>query len=213
MSAGCCEDTTFDGNNARYKRALWAVIAINISMFVVEVGASVLSGSQALQADALDFLADSITYTITILVVGRSLKARASAALFKGSSLAFVGLWVLGSTFYHLFYGNTPTAEIMGWTAGLALTANLASVFILIKFRDGDSNVRSVWICSRNDAIGNVAVLIAAWGVWETDSALPDLLVALFMASLFLYGATQIIQQARGEITSVTPSAESARAH
>ena len=94
-----------------------------------------------------------------------------------------------------------------------ALTANLASVFILIKFRDGDSNVRSVWICSRNDAIGNIAVLIAAWGVWETDSELPDLLVALFMASLFLYGATQIIQQARGEIASVTPSAESARAH
>ena len=213
MSAGCCEDTTFDGNNARYKRALWAVIAINISMFVVEIGASVFSGSQALQADALDFLADSITYTITILVVGKSLKARASAALFKGSSLAIVGLWVLASTFYHLFYGNTPAAEIMGWTAGLALAANLASVFILIKFRDGDSNVRSVWICSRNDAIGNVAVLIAAWGVWETDSALPDLVVALFMASLFLYGATQIIQQARREIASVTPSSESAHAH
>jgi len=213
MSAGCCEDMAFDGNSARYKRALLSVIAINAIMFVVEISASIFSGSQALQADALDFLADSVTYTITILVVGKSLKARATAALFKGSSLALMGLGVLGSTLYHLFNGDTPTAEVMGLTAGLALAANLASVFILIRFRDGDSNVRSVWICSRNDALGNVAVLIAAWAVWETDSPLPDLMVAAFMASLFLYGAVQIIRQAKAEIASGTLNPETAHAH
>jgi len=213
MSASCCEDVTFDGNNARYKRALISVIAINAIMFVVEISASIFSGSQALQADALDFLADSVTYTVTILVVGKSLRTRASAALFKGSSLAVMGVAVIGSTLYHLYNSDTPTAEIMGLTAGLALAANLASVVILIRFRDGDSNVRSVWICSRNDALGNVAVLIAAWGVWETDSALPDLIVAGFMASLFLYGATQIIRQARAELASDALDSEPAHTH
>ncbi|MBV1904570.1 MAG: cation transporter [Pseudomonadales bacterium] len=196
MSASCCEEISFDGDSIRYKRALWTVIAINAVMFFVEISASFVSGSQALQADALDFLADSVTYTVTILVVGKSLKARANAALFKGASLAFMGLGVLVSTVYHLLNGGVPGAEVMGVTAGLALAANLASVIVLIKFRDGDSNVRSVWICTRNDALGNIAVLFAAWGVWEIDSALPDLIVAGFMASLFLYGSVQIVRHA-----------------
>jgi len=198
--AGCCQhDRKFDGMSAAFKRALWAVIAINGGMFIVEMTAGALAGSQALQADALDFLGDTATYGISLLVIGMSLRVRATAALFKGVSLAAMGIWVFAATAYQVFILGVPQAEVMGAIGVLALIANLASVLILMRFRDGDANVRSVWLCSRNDAIGNVAVMGAAAGVWLTGSAWPDLIVAAGMAGLFLWSSSQIIRQALDE--------------
>ncbi|MEQ8405378.1 MAG: cation transporter [Oceanicaulis sp.] len=183
-----------------FKRALWIVIAINAVMFAVEIAAGALAGSQALKADALDFLGDTLTYAISLFVIGRSIRARASAALFKGLGLAAMGLWVFGSTLWQVMVLDQPNAPVMGAVGFLALAANLTSVFVLMAYRDGDSNVRSVWVCSRNDAIGNVAVIGAAGLVFLTGSAWPDLLVAALMAGLFLWSAVQIISQALGEL-------------
>tara|TARA_R110002110_G_scaffold187490_1_gene395056 strand:- start:1 stop:657 length:657 start_codon:yes stop_codon:yes gene_type:complete len=200
MSFNCCDDEPkFDGVSGPYKRALWAVIAINATMFLVEMSAGVLSGSQALQADALDFLGDTATYAISLYVIGMPLLWRTRAALFKGLSLGAIGLWVAGSTAYQFLVLDVPRAEVMGAIGFLALTANLIGVLLLMKYRDGDANVRSVWLCSRNDAIGNVAVIVAASGVWASQTAWPDLVVAGVMAGLFLWSATQIILQAINE--------------
>ncbi len=203
MSAGCCgHNATFEGLSADYKRRLWLVIAINAAMFFVEMGAGALAGSQALQADALDFLADSATYGISLAVIGASVPVRAWAAFAKGISLTLMGLWVFGSTAYHVLILGLPRAEIMGVVGFLALAANVASVLLLLRYKDGDANVRSVWLCSRNDAIGNVAVMIAAIGVWGTVTKWPDLIVAAIMASLFLWSSAQILQQSWREIAS-----------
>ena len=197
----CCPKgvPVFDGVDPRYKRVLWTVIAINGAMFVTEMAAGQLAGSQALKADALDFLADTVTYGLSLAVIGASLRTRATAALAKGVSLSLMALWVFGSTVYHTLILGVPQAEIMGAIGVLALAANLASVFLLLPYKDGDANVRSVWLCSRNDAIGNLIVMGAAFGVWNTTSAWPDLAVAAIMAGIFLSSAVQILQQAWGE--------------
>jgi Co/Zn/Cd efflux system component len=206
MSAGCCgNDVRFDGMSAAYKRALWAVIAINGTMFLAELGAGFFAGSQALKADALDFLGDTFTYALTLFVIGMPLLWRARAALLKGLTLGAMGLWVLGSTAYHVLVLGVPQAEVMGVVGFLALTANLTSVLLLLKYRNGDANVRSVWLCSRNDAIGNLAVILAAGGVWASGAAWPDLLVAGVMASLFLWSSAQIVRQARLELKQAPP--------
>lgn len=196
MSANCCGgNAKFEGLDPQYKRSLWAVIAINAVMFAIELTAGVVAGSQALQADALDFLGDTLTYGISLAVIGMSLRVRATAALTKGISLTLMGVWVFGSTAYHVLVLGVPRAEIMGVVGLLALAANVASVLLLVRYKDGDANVRSVWLCSRNDAIGNVAVMIAAVGVWQTTTAWPDLIVAAIMAGLFLWSSSQILQQ------------------
>ena len=198
--SGCCGDNDkFGGVSDEYKRRLWIVIALNATMFVVEMTAGHLAKSQALQADALDFFGDALTYGISLAVIGASIRARTTAALAKGISLLSMGIWVFGATVYRVFYVGVPEAEIMGVVAAMALATNLASVFLLISYKDGDANVRSVWLCSRNDAIGNVAVMIAALGVWTTASGWPDLIVAAIMASLFLSSSSQIIRQALHE--------------
>tara|TARA_Y100001972_G_scaffold124854_2_gene174922 strand:+ start:190 stop:834 length:645 start_codon:yes stop_codon:yes gene_type:complete len=200
--AGCsCEDNVkFDGMTAAYKRILWVVIAINGIMFLVEMTAGMFASSQALKADALDFLGDTATYTITLMVLGMPLVWRARAALVKGASLGLMGIWVLGSTIYYALVLDVPQAEVMGSIGLLALTANMVSVLLLLRHRNGDANVRSVWLCSRNDAIGNLAVIFAASGVWATSSAWPDLIVAGVMASLFLWSSAQIVSQALSEL-------------
>lgn len=196
MAAGCCDgQARFDGMDPRYRRVLWAVIAINGAMFVTELVAGRIAHSQALQADALDFLGDTLTYGLSLAVIGSSLRVRASAALLKGASLTLMGLWVLGSTIYQTFIATVPRAEIMGWIGLLALAANVASVLLLMRYKEGDANVRSVWLCSRNDAIGNVVVMIAALGVWGTTTAWPDLAVATVMAGLFLSSSFMILRQ------------------
>jgi Co/Zn/Cd efflux system component len=185
--------------DARYKHVLWAVIALNAAMFAVEMGGGLLAGSQALQADALDFLGDTLTYGLSLAVIGCSLRVRATAAVLKGVSLLMTGLWVFGSTVWHTFVIGVPRAEVMGAIGFLALAANVASVLLLMKYKDGDANVRSVWLCSRNDAIGNVAVVFAALGVWGTATGWPDIIVAAGLALLFLQSATKILRQALQE--------------
>lgn len=198
--AGCCaQNTTFDGVSRDYKIRLWIVIALNATMFAVEMAAGRLAGSQALQADALDFLGDALTYGISLAVIGASIRVRSTAALAKAVSLLLMGLWVFGSTIHRIFVAGVPEAEIMGVVGVMALAANLASVAILVRYKDGDANVRSVWLCSRNDAIGNVAVMIAALGVWQSSTGWPDLIVAGIMAALFLTSAFQITTQALRE--------------
>jgi cation diffusion facilitator family transporter len=208
MSADCCgHDVKFDGLSADYKRRLWLVIAINANMFLVEMAAGALAGSNALQADALDFLGDSITYGISLVVIGASLRTRAWAAIAKAASLSMMSLWVLAMTAYHVLIVGVPRAEVMGIVGVLALAANLTSVLLLLRYKDGDANVRSVWLCSRNDAIGNVAVMIAALAVWGTQTKWPDLIVAALMAGLFFYSSVRILQQSIEEIRAGQSSA------
>jgi Co/Zn/Cd efflux system component len=197
MADSCCgANVRFDGLDPRYIRVLWTVIATNGLMFVIEIGAGHLAGSQALQADALDFLGDTLTYGLSLAVIGRPMATRARAAVLKGVSLTLMGLWVFGSTLYHVLVLGVPRAEVMGVVGFLALAANVASVLLLMRYKDGDANVRSVWLCSRNDALGNVAVMVAALGVWGTATAWPDLVVAGIMAGLFLWSSAQILAQA-----------------
>lgn len=201
-TCGCSGNPRFDGLDPAYKRVLWAVIVINAAMFLIEMSAGKLAGSQALQADALDFLGDAFTYGLSLAVIGMSLKVRSTAALLKGLSLLLMGLWVFGSTAYQFFVLGVPKAEIMGVIGFLALAANVASVLLLMRYKDGDANVRSVWLCSRNDAIGNVAVMVASVAVWLTASAWPDLIVAIVMAGLFLRSSQLILVQAWQEYRS-----------
>ena len=199
-ACGCHDGVPrFDGLDPRYKRVLWTVIGINGAMFLTEMIAGSIAGSQALKADALDFLGDTITYGLSLAVIGTSLQTRATAALFKGLSLSLMAFWVLGSTIYHTIVLGLPSAELMGGIAVLALAANLASVLMLMRYKDGDANVRSVWLCSRNDAIGNVVVMVAAAGVWATGTAWPDVGVAALMAGIFLTSSVQILRQAWAE--------------
>ena len=198
--AGCCGNgVRFEGVSDDYKRRLRIVIALNAAMFAVEMAAGQLARSQALMADALDFLGDAVTYGISLAVIGASIRARTNAALAKGIGLFLMGAWVLGSTIYRVIHVGVPEAEIMGIVGALALATNLASVSLLLGYKDGDANVRSVWLCSRNDAIGNVAVMVAALGVWGSATGWPDLVVAAIMAALFLSSSFQILRQALEE--------------
>jgi len=196
MMSHCCGKTTFTGLDPVYIRILWLVIAINGLMFGVEMIAGMSAQSQALQADALDFLGDSLSYGISLWAIGKAVSIRSNAALFKGFSLLLMALWVVGSTIYRVFVLNSPDAFTMGGVAMAAFIANVVSVLLLMRYKDGDANVRSVWLCSRNDAIGNLVVLIAASGVWFTGTPWPDLVTALIMAGLFLSSAWQITGQA-----------------
>ena len=175
MSDGHDHAATFDGLNDDYKRRLIIVTVVNLAMFVVEMAAGHLSGSKALQADALDFAADGVTYALSFWAIGKPLALRAGAAFLKGLSLLAIGLWVAGSTLYQFFVLGVPEAEVMSVIGLLALAANLFSVWLLMAYKDGDANVRSVWLCSRNDAIGNVAVVVAAGFVWWLGNGVPDL--------------------------------------
>lgn len=198
--AGHSHDHSFDGTSSAYKRALIAVIAINGVMFFVEMSAGMMSGSQALKADALDFAGDTATYALSLFVIGAALRTRAIASLIKGASLLLIALSVLGMTLASFLDGTPPNAGTMGIVGFLALAANVASVLILVRWREGDSNVRSVWLCSRNDAIGNVGVIIAGGLVALTGTAWPDLILAVLLAGLFTKSAISIILQARQEL-------------
>jgi Co/Zn/Cd efflux system component len=199
MSAGHDHSHTFDGMNDDYKRRLMLVTAVNVVMFVVEFSAGHWAGSQALQADALDFAADGATYALSFWAIGRPQRVRTGAALIKGVSLLAMGVWIAVSTLYQFFVNGVPEAQVMGLIGFLALAANLLSVYLLFSYKDGDANIRSVWLCSRNDAIGNVAVMVAAVLVGVLNSGTPDLIVAGVMAALFLSSSYQILRQSWAE--------------
>lgn len=201
--SGCCDHDsklTFEGKDNAYKWTLIFIIGLNATMFLVEMAAGFSATSQALKADALDFLGDSLTYGVTLAVIGMSLRIRATAAMLKGISLAIMGVAVLAMTGYRIFVLGVPNEITMGVIGFMALAANVISVMALWRYKEGDSNVRSVWLCSRNDAVGNVIIILAAVAVGATQSRWPDLAVAAIMASLFLHSSTLIIRQAREEL-------------
>jgi Co/Zn/Cd efflux system component len=202
MSANCCDRCGPDDGGPAYKRVLWTVLAINAAMFAVEIGAGFLAGSASLQADALDFLGDAANYAISLFVVGMALRYRASAALAKGATMGVFGLWVLGLIAWHVWHGTLPQAGTMGAVGAAALVANAASFALLWAYRSGDANMRSAWICTRNDVLGNLAVLLAAAGVFGTGSGWPDLVVATIMAVLALQGSWVVSRQALFELRS-----------
>ncbi|WP_366944977.1 cation transporter [uncultured Bradyrhizobium sp.] len=179
---------------------LWIALAINLAMFAGEIVAGIASGSRSLQADALDFLGDSANYAISLGVAGMALGWRSRAALLKGGTILAFGIYVLVMTVLAALGGRIPQADTMGIVGVIALVANGSVALMLYRYRSGDANMRSVWICSRNDAIGNLAVLLAAAGVVGTGTAWPDLAVALIMAALGIWGGLQIINQARAEL-------------
>ena len=214
MADCCCTPPPLNldphrGNAAAYSRIIWGVLVINSVMFLVEIGAGLAAGSASLQADALDFLGDAANYAISLTVVGMALRYRASAALAKGATMGVFGLWVIGTVIWHAVHGTFPSAFTMGAVGFAALAANAASFGLLWAYRGVDANMRSAWICTRNDVLGNLAVLLAALGVFGTGTGWPDLIVAAIMAGLALQGATIVVQQSLRELRQpVTVPAE-----
>lgn len=203
MAAGCCSGGCSSSRppvDRTYRRVLWIALGINAGMFLVELVAGAAAGSASLQADAMDFLADAANYAISLLVLGMALVWRARAALLKGLSLGALGLWVAGQTAWNAIAQTVPEAEVMGVVGSLALLANVGCALMLYVHRKGDANRQSVWICSRNDAIANLAVLAAAGGVFGTGTGWPDIVVAGIMATLSVSGAVQIVRQAVAEL-------------
>jgi Co/Zn/Cd efflux system component len=173
-------------------------------MFVAELLASWSSGSVSLLADSIDFFGDAANYALSLAVLGMALTARSKAAMFKAACMGAFGAFVLGKALWNAQTGVAPEAFTMGAVGLAALTANAGVAWMLYRFRTGDANMRSVWICSRNDAIGNVAVMLAALGVFGTGSAWPDLAVASVMGVLALTGAATVMRQARDELKPAT---------
>lgn len=183
-----------------YKRALWIVVLLNVGYGIVEIAGSFIAGSQALQADSLDFLGDGLISFLGLVAVGWGLAARAKAALLQGIFLGLLGLGVVASTVYRIFIEHQPESLLMGGFALVAFVVNVLAAVVLIPHRKGDANMRAVWLFSRNDAIGNLAVVAAAAVVWWTGSQWPDLIVAFAVAGLFLQSAWSIIRDARSDL-------------
>ena len=207
MSANCGHaHNNTNANSPRYRKILWVALVVNLAMFGIEIGAGITSGSVSLLADAIDFFGDAANYGVSLAVLSAGALLRARAALLKGVCMMAFGVFVLARAVWMYGQGGTPEAFTMGGVALLALVANIAVAAMLYAYREGDANMRSVWLCSRNDAIGNIAVMLAAVAVLGTGSAWPDLAVAAGMAVLALLGGWSVIKQARGEISHVKPT-------
>jgi Co/Zn/Cd efflux system component len=201
--ASCCSSGCGSGKavvSPRYRKILWIALIINALMFVVEIVGGLSAGSVSLLADAVDFAGDAANYGLSLAVLSMGVLWRARAALVKGWTMGAYGVFVLGKTAWAAVDGIPPEPYTMGAIAILAFAANLTVAALLYTFRDGDANMRSVWLCSRNDAIVNIAILLAAAGVLGTGTAWPDLVVAVVIAALALTAAVSVIRQARGEI-------------
>jgi Co/Zn/Cd efflux system component len=203
MSAHCCSEpggATAPPADPRYRRALWVALVLNAIMFVVELGASWRSDSVSLMADSIDFFGDAGNYALSLAVLGMAMSTRSKVALFKAGCMGAFGVFVLAKAAWGLRSGVPPEVTTMGAVGFLAIAVNGGVALMLYRFRSGDANMRSVWICSRNDALGNVAVVVAAAGVSGTGRAWPDLLVAGIMGALALSGSWGVLRQARREL-------------
>jgi len=204
MSASCCHhQNDAPARDDGFRRVLWVALAINAGMFLVEGISGLMGDSVSLQADALDFLGDAANYSLGLAVLGLTLSRRATAGLIKGVSMGLFGPWVIGTALYNVVAHAVPSPAVMGAVGFLALAANIGVAVLLFRHRQGDSNRRSVWLCTRNDAIGNLAVILAASGVFASGTAWPDLIVALVMATLALSSCYRVVAQAIGEIRGV----------
>lgn len=207
MADNCCQSACGSAkslSDPRWRRALWIALVLNAGMFVVEMAAGSTADSRALQADALDFLGDAANYAISLLVAGMALTLRSRVALAKGITLVAFGTWVLATALVASLRGTTPEPATMCIVGVMALVINGGVALMLYRYRTGDANMRSVWICSRNDAIGNIAVMAAALGVFGTGNSWPDLLVAAILASLGISGGVQIVRHAWSEMAGKT---------
>lgn len=204
MGASCCHhDHDHEPSNSpdpKYRRILWVALIINALMFVIEIIFSQRANSVSLMADAIDFLGDAANYGISIYVLAMSVQTRAKASLIKAASMGLFGIGVLAHAIWNAITGVVPDAQTMTLIGFLALAANVSVAILLYAYRNGDSNMRSVWLCTRNDALGNIAVVLAAIGVFGTGTNWPDLIVATIMASLALTAAVQVMKQARQEL-------------
>lgn len=203
MSAHCCGnglDIKVDEVNKNFKRALWISLILNFSMFIFENIEGLLSHSLSLRADAIDFLGDSANYFITLVVISSAINWKSRASLMKALTMFAFGVWVLISAIIRFNNNILPESFTMTWVGTLALLVNGFVAYILYKFKDGDSNMQSVWLCSRNDAIGNIAVIVASIGVYYFSSIWPDLIVAIFMSLLSIFASLKILNLARGEL-------------
>lgn len=200
--SNCCEDKTCEVSALRKSQGsvLKAVLAINAVMFLVEAGAGFMAHSTALLADSLDMLGDSIVYGFSLYILLRSERWQAVSALLKGTVMALFGFFVLGEAVYKILYPVFPVAETMGGIGVVALLANSLCLALLWRHRSDDINMRSVWLCSRNDIIANLSVLVAAVGVWFTGSGWPDIMIGLFIAAIFLRSAVHVIINAVREL-------------
>ncbi len=200
MSDHCCSPPAGNAVDPRFRRILWIALFINVLMFIVEIVGSYASGSLSLLADAVDFFGDAANYGLTLAVLSMGLAWRARAALVKGLCMAGFGVFVLARAAWDTVHGAAPDAVTMGAIGALALVANVGVAVMLYAYREGDANMRSVWLCSRNDAIGNLAVMLAALGVFGTGSRWPDLAVAAIMGSLALWSSVSVLRQSRREL-------------
>ena len=204
MSQHCHHDhsapTADVGADPRYRRILWVALGVNVAMFCVELGAGLRSGSVSLLADAIDFFGDAANYAVSLAVLSMALRWRSGTALVKGLCMLAFGILVTGRAAWSFSQGITPDALTMGTVGFLALAANVGVAALLYAWREGDANMRSVWLCSRNDAISNLAVMAAALGVFGTSQAWPDLAVAAIMAGLALWSGVSVIRHARAEL-------------
>jgi cation diffusion facilitator family transporter len=205
MSAHCCHDD-HDAPHSKgpvspaYRRVLWIALLVNAAMFALEIGAGVRSGSASLLADAIDFFGDAANYAVSLAVLAMAAVWRARAAILKAATMVLFAVFVLGRAVWGAIEGVPPEPLTMGVVGALALAANVGVAVLLFSWREGDANMRSVWLCTRNDAIGNVAVLLAALGVFGTGSRWPDLAVAATMAALALSAGVSVLRQARREL-------------
>lgn len=202
MSSRCCESSCSATQMVSpvFRKALWIALAINLLMFAVEIVSGLRAGSVSLLADAIDFAGDAANYGITLTVLSMGLVWRSRAALVKGLSMLAFGMFVIARAGWAIYAGVVPEPLTMGVIGALALVANVIVALMLYAFREGDANMRSVWLCSRNDAVGNIAVMIAAAGVFGTGSGWPDFVVALIMAGLALSAGFSVVSQARREL-------------
>ena len=188
----------------RWRRALWIALVVNAAMFGVELVAGLQANSVSLLADAVDFAGDAANYALSLAVLSMAMVWRSRAAYVKGATMFAYGLFVLARAGWLLQSGSVPEPLTMGVVGLVALLANAGVAVLLYAFRTGDANMRSVWLCSRNDALSNLAVMAAALGVFGTGSAWPDLAVAAVMAVLALTAGLSVLRQARAELAQVS---------
>lgn len=211
MSASCCgHDIKINEVNKNFKRVLWIALVLNFGMFFLENFQGLLSHSLSLRADAIDFLGDSVNYFVTLFVLSAAIRTKATVSLTKALFMFGFGMWVLIEAIIRFNNNTVPDSFTMSWVGGLALIVNAVVALLLYRYKDGDSNMQSVWLCSRNDAIGNIAVVLASVGVYYYSSKWPDLIVALFMASLSVSAAFKVLVLVRKEFDSTKVKASCA---
>src|SRR6266571_6835908 len=206
----CCEAKSeeIEKLKADHKKVLKIVLTINVLLFIVEVTAGFVAHSTALLADSLDMFGDALVYGFSLYVLWRTTESKAMAAMLKGAIMVVFGIAVLGEAIYKMVAGIVPAAETMGIIGALVLLGNGLCFLLLFRHRSDDLNMRSTWLCSRNDIIANISVLVAAVGVKGLDSSWPDILIGAAIAALFLRSAFTVLSESFAELQKLKSRSE-----